>query len=333
MDLLIHLASSISCCYNLFKFCKFISKNDDENVYLCPLELTKEEKYGMIRKNNIQYRDYEEKIHQQIKKKYYGENCVMSMKILREMLTIVYFLSYGNNRMKFEHFFENKLPESLIYYYEHINKKITNGNKISMHNEIIHNDDLLNKIVKNVKKCKDQKYINYYLEYKSEFKNKFISITEEYVEFMFCKNEFSCMKNNTCFGVNIKCEGQFSILFLTNKRNEILREYEIQEIINNMKNSVINLKIPKFSCETEIDLLKILPIIGINEKITFESANCNVKITINNYSDKCDVDVVYDNICEWYVFDKPFNYYLIFIPTNEVICEGIYNVFEKIITI
>jgi len=168
-----------------------------------------------------------------------------------------------------------------------------------------------------------------------------------YVPMMYQKQEIPYYNDENISAISLPYVGPFSMIITIDNKGYFLTNGQLSNLISRMRKVNINIKIPKFTYENEMDLVPILKKVGMGNIFTTNYLKMinDSSVFVSNIIQKVKVDVdesgtkaaavtsvslkaaasfVYEEE-NWFVANIPFNYYIIYSPTQEILFMGRYR--------
>lgn len=167
-----------------------------------------------------------------------------------------------------------------------------------------------------------------------------------FVDMMHKKINIPFYKDPVLTAINLPYKGPYSMILTINTTsdNQFFKTDELTKLMTKMETHYVTVKIPRFTCEYEIDLVKPLKQAGFADIFTPNYSNMStdpsifvgsiiqkIKIEVNESGTRAAAATVISMDRELssdeYLFigNVPFNYYIIYTPTNEILFLGNYK--------
>lgn len=168
-----------------------------------------------------------------------------------------------------------------------------------------------------------------------------------YIPMMFQKLEALYYDDDTYSSISLPYVGPFAMIITIDSRGYFLTNGQLSNLITKMRKRNVNVKIPKFTCENEMDLVPVLKQVNMGNIFTpnyFKMINDptvfadriiqKVKIEVDESGTKAAASTVISikksaypvtDKEKWFIANIPFNYYIIYSLTQEILFMGRYK--------
>lgn len=185
---------------------------------------------------------------------------------------------------------------------------------------------------------------------KSNTKQEQFFITNKSSDFIYVPMMFQNLKtlyynDDNISAISLPYTSPFAMIVTIDNNGNFISSAHLLDLISKMKKRDVNIKIPKFTCENEIELVPILERVGMKNIFTsnYLKISNDPLIYVNNIIQKIKIEVDESGTKDsaitnlkirytanklegkWFIANVPFNYYIIYLPTKEILFMGRYK--------